>query len=208
MQNYFTDSHVRGFYLFIKCIFSRWVPLSRWDQTRHTTTSSWTSLDLAVHHLSLETWVQEWMRPIWVVPQWEWTNLGAKAWGLLGPTAKECLSRATQDLGLRPWVCRAWKDHIQGRWVDESTLAGIPSSFSRCRIYVVIHSQLMVGTSMDQTTSSPASRGSTPHPMPPGRCRPPTTPLRGCQDNSSKGSTHRTGVLWASTIRCSEKEFH
>lgn len=136
-----TQSYQRVLIFFF--FFPRWVPLSRWDQTRHTTTSSWTSLDLAAHHLSLETWVQQWTHLTWVVPQWEWTNPGVKAWDLLRPTAKECLSRATRDPGLRPWVCRAWKDHIQGRWVDNSTLVAIFSSFSRC--WICCHPQPTYG---------------------------------------------------------------
>lgn len=85
----------------------RWVPLSRWGQIRHTTVSSWTSQDPAALHPFLETWAQAWMHPTWAGLQWEWTNPGAKAWGLLGHTVKECLSKAMQVLGLRAWVCKA-----------------------------------------------------------------------------------------------------
>lgn len=66
-----------------------------------------------------------------------------------------------------------------------------------------IHSQTMVGSSTDQTASFLTSRGSTPHPTPPGRCHPPTIPVRGCQDNSSKANTHHPAAPWASTIRYS-----
>lgn len=93
-----------------------------------------------------------------------------------------------------------------------STLS--PSScslFAVCLMYVYhycIHSQTTVGSSMDQTTSSLTSRGSTPHPMPLDRCHPPTTPARGCQGNSCRANTRHPAVLWASTIRCSNTAIH
>lgn len=80
------------------------------------------------------------------------------------------------------------------------------SSFAVCWIYMChhcIHSQTMVGSSMDQIASSLTSRGSTPHLTPPGRCRLPTTPVRGCQDSSSRDNTRRPVAPWASIIRCS-----
>lgn len=187
---------------------SRWVPLSRWHQTRRTTASSWTSQDPAALHPSLGTWAQAWMHPTWAGPRWEWASQGAKAWGLSAPTAKECPSKVMQDPGLRAWVCRVWKDRTQERWGDiNSTLS--PSSFSFFSvnwIYVCrhcIHSQTMVGSSMDQITSSLTSRGSTPHPTLLGHCRPRTTLDRGCQDSSCRASTRHRAVPWASTIRCS-----
>lgn len=111
---------------------SRWVPLSRWHQTRRTTASSWTSLDPGALHPSLETWAQAWTHPTWAGPQWEWTSPGAKAWGLLGHTAKGCPSRAMQGPGLRAWVCRVWRDRTQERWADgNSTLSPLSiSSFA------------------------------------------------------------------------------
>ncbi len=77
-----------------------------------------------------------------------------------------------------------------------------------CFCHRCIHSQTMVGSSMDQTASFLTSRGSTPHPMPPGRCRPPTTPARGCQGSSCRASTRHLAVLWASTIRCRNPSVH
>lgn len=108
-----------------------------------------------------------------------------------------------QGMGM-PGMKRPYPGEVSWRF---NTCWNISLFVSVCWVFVVFHSQLMVGSSMDQTTSSPVSKGSTPHPMPPGHCRPPTTPIRGCQDNSSKGSTHHTVVPWASTIRCDENEF-
>lgn len=68
-----------------------------------------------------------------------------------------------------------------------------------------IHSQTMVGSSMDQIISFLTSKGSTPHPMPPGHCHPPTTQARGCRVSSCKVNTHHRVVPWDSSIRCSNQ---
>lgn len=108
---------------------SRWVPLSRWDQTRRTAASSWTSKDPAALRPCLGTWAVAWTHPTWAGPPWEWTSPGAKAWGLSMRTAKGCPSKAMQDPGLRAWVYRAWKGRTQGRWVDVNSTRS-PSRFS------------------------------------------------------------------------------
>lgn len=71
-----------------------------------------------------------------------------------------------------------------------------------CWVLVFILSQTMVGNSMDQTTSSPTSRGNIPPPMARDHCRPPATLGRGCQDSSCKANTLHMAAPWASTIRC------
>lgn len=183
---------------------SRWVPLSRWHQTRRTIASSWTSQDPVALHPSLGTWSQAWMHPTWAGLPWEWTSPGVKEWGLLGPTAKGYPSKATQDPGLRAWVCRAWKGRTRGRWVDENSALSIQVSV--CQLYVeymfVTTSQTTAASSMDQTASSLTSRGSTLHLTPLGRYPPSTTLARGCQDSSCRANTHHPVAPWASTTRC------
>lgn len=73
--------------------------------------------------------------------------------------------------------------------------------YVKCLCHHCICSQTMVDSSMDQTTSSLTSKGSTPLPAPPGRCHPPTIPDRECQGSSYRASTHHPVVPWASTTR-------
>lgn len=95
-----------------------------------------------------------------------------------------------------PGEVSGWK--LNSIWrLSFSTVRWIALTFRHC-----ICSLIMVDSSMDQTTSSPTSRGSIPHPMPPDRCHHPTTQGRECQGSSCRASTRHPVVLWASITRC------
>lgn len=106
-----------------------------------------------------------------------------------------------QGMGMQG-MKRPYPGEVSRRGLSLSLYSECQACFLDAEHTSIPHSRTMAGSSMDQTTSSPTSRGSTPRPTPPGRCHPPTTPARGCRGSSCRASTPHPAVPWASTTRC------
>lgn len=92
---------------------------------------------------------------------------------------------------------RPYPGEVSARKVSLSMAVG-------CWVFVqhhCLHSQTTVGSSMDQTTSSLPTRGSTLHPTPRGHCPLRTTQAIGCQDSNCRANTPQRVGPWARTIR-------